>query len=85
MKMCNVGGVDRDLRIIIGLAFLVLGFFAPFMEVAGVWQIVFWAIGAIGVVTGSVTVCPLYALLRFNTCRPKPSGVSAYHSAERHE
>ncbi len=71
MKMCNIGGVDRGLRIIIGVAFVTLGFFPQFIGVAGVGQIVFWAIGTIGVVTGLVTVCPLYSLLGFNTCKPK--------------
>ena len=72
MVMCNVGGVDRGLRIIIGTAFVTLGFFVSSMGLGSVWQIVFWAIGGIGIVTGLVTVCPLYSLLRLNTCNPKP-------------
>ena len=73
MKMCNVGGVDRALRIILGLGFGVLGFFAPSLGLAAVWQVVFYVIGGIGVVTGLLTVCPLYALLGLNTCKTKPS------------
>ena len=75
MKMCNVGGVDRVLRIIFGIGFGVLGFVAPSMGLATIWQIVFYAIGGIGVITGLLAVCPLYAVLRLNTCKPKPSAV----------
>ena len=75
MKMCNVGGVDRVLRITLGVGFGVLGFFAPSMGFATVWQMVFYAIGGIGVITGLVTVCPLYSLLGINTCKTRSSAV----------
>ena len=73
MKMCNVGSVDRALRIIFGVGFLLLGFFAPSMGLAAAWQITFYVIGGIGVITGLVTVCPVYALIGASTCKSKSS------------
>ena len=75
MKMCNVGGVDRGLRIIIGSVFVTLGFFVSSMGLTSGWQVVLWAVGGIGLVTGVTTVCPLYSLLRLNTCKPKSSEI----------
>lgn len=74
MKACNVGAIDRGLRIILGLGFVALGFFAPSMGLSSIWQIVFWVIGGIGLSTGLVAVCPRYSLLRLNTCKPKSVG-----------
>ena len=73
MKMCNVGGMDRVLRILVGIGFAVLGYFAPSMGFAGAWQMGFYIVAGIGVVTGLLTICPLYALLGVNTCNPKPA------------
>ncbi len=69
--MCNVGGVDRALRIGLGGGCVVLGFFAPAMGATFGWQVGLYVIGGIGIVTGLISVCPLYALLGINTCKLK--------------
>jgi hypothetical protein len=61
MKM-NVGGIDRVLRILVGLALIawaVLG--------GPVWA---W-IGVIFLGTGLIGFCPIYPLLGMNTCPMK--------------
>ena len=66
MKL-NEGGVDRILRVIVGIAVLSLAFIGPKTP---------WAyLGIIPLLTGMVGFCPLYALLGVNTCGlPKTKG-----------
>lgn len=53
----NVGGIDRILRIIVGVALLVWGFV---LSAEPVW----WAaIGAVPLLTGLISWCPVYSLL----------------------
>ena len=59
MKL-NVGGIDRILRIIAGLA--LIG--ATLSGMIGVWG---W-IGVVPLVTGLFKFCPLYTMLGMNTC-----------------
>ncbi len=56
----NVGGVDRILRIIIGLGLISLVFVGPHTQ----WG---W-IGIVPLITGLVSVCPAYRLIGMNTC-----------------
>jgi len=56
----NEGTLDRALRIGAGLA--LIGLAAT--NVVGVWGYV----GIVPVIIGAVGVCPLYSLLRINTC-----------------
>lgn len=56
----NVGGVDRLLRILVGLALVV----AAYMGTVGVWG---W-IGVVPLVTGLAGTCPAYSLLGIRTC-----------------
>lgn len=59
MKL-NEGGLDRILRIVVGLAVLSLAFVGPRTP---------WAyLGLIPLLTGLIGFCPLYALLGLNTC-----------------
>ena len=61
MRMAkNVGGLDKGLRIVAGLALLGLGAFGPL----GWWG----AIGIVPLATGVMGNCPLYSLLGLNTC-----------------
>lgn len=58
----NVGGVDKTLRIVVGIALLSLLFVLPGNQK--------W-LGLIGLVplgTAFFSFCPLYALLGVNTC-----------------
>ncbi len=59
----NVGGVDRILRIVVGLALIA----AAATGAIGVWGY----IGLVPLATGLMGWCPPYALLGFNTCSTK--------------
>ncbi len=56
----NVGGIDRILRIVAGLALIGL----TLAGVIGVWG---W-IGVVPLLTGIFKFCPFYPLLGMNTC-----------------
>lgn len=56
----NVGGIDKGLRIAVGLVLLALGWFGPL----GWWGL----IGLVPLVTGLIGNCPVYSLLGVNTC-----------------
>lgn len=60
----NVGGIDRILRIVIGLGLLVWFFFD---QGTGFWH---WAklIGVVPLLTGLLSTCPLYSILGVSTC-----------------
>ncbi|NLZ10825.1 MAG: DUF2892 domain-containing protein [Alcaligenaceae bacterium] len=58
--MNNVGGIDRALRIIVGVALIV----ATLMGAIGVWG---W-IGVVPLATGLLGSCPAYKLFGFSSC-----------------
>lgn len=62
---CNVGGIDRILRIVIGLGLLSLVFIGP--KTAWGW------IGLVPLGTAIIGWCPPYAMLGISTCGTKPS------------
>jgi len=62
---CNVGGLDRTSRIVIGLVLLIVGLAAP---INMTWQIVTLVIAAIALVTAVVRFCPANAVFGVNTC-----------------
>lgn len=70
--MSNESTLDRMVRIFVGFAFLLGGFF----WVGGVWQWGLYGLGIILLLTGSSGFCPLYRLFSFSTYRPgaKPVG-----------
>jgi hypothetical protein len=57
----NVGGIDRILRIIVGLVLIALVFVGP--------QTPWGWIGVVPLLTGLIGWCPPYALLGINTCK----------------
>jgi hypothetical protein len=59
----NVGGLDKVLRIVLGVALIALAFFG----VVGMWGYV----GIIILATGIFNFCGLYTLLGINTCKLK--------------
>lgn len=56
----NVGGVDRILRVLVGLALIVCVFVGP--------QTPWGWIGVIPLVTGLARFCPAYRLFGFSSC-----------------
>ena len=64
----NVGGIDRVLRIVIGLA--LIAYAIPLGMPKTGWNWVGW-IGVIPLLTAVVGSCPLYSLLGINTCPRK--------------
>jgi len=59
----NVGGIDRILRIVLGLVLIAL----TLTGTIGVWG---W-IGVVPLLTAGLGTCPLYTVLGFSTCPVK--------------
>jgi hypothetical protein len=59
----NVGGIDRILRIVIGLVLIAL----TLTGTIGVWG---W-IGVVPLLTAALGFCPLYTVLGFSSCPMK--------------
>ncbi len=57
----NVGGVDRILRIVVGLALVILAT----THTVGIWG---W-IGVLPLATGLLGRCPAYTLFGIKTCK----------------
>ena len=56
----NVGGIDRILRIVVGIVLIAL---------AATGTVGWWGwIGVVPLLTGLFKFCPLYSLLGMNTC-----------------
>jgi hypothetical protein len=60
---CNVGGIDRVLRVVVGLGLLSLVFVGP--QTAWGW------IGAVPLLTGLLGYCPAYLPFGIKTCKTK--------------
>jgi hypothetical protein len=60
----NVGGLDRVLRIVVGLA-LIAGFF---LNSGGTYSWLY-LLGIIPLATGIMGTCPPYAMLGISTCK----------------
>ena len=56
----NVGGLDRTLRIIVGIALLAMVFVGP----KTMWGL----IGIVPLATGLFRFCPFYPILGISTC-----------------
>jgi hypothetical protein len=62
---CNVGGLDRTVRIVAGIALLLIGLLAP---IGTTWQAVALLVAAVALITAFVRFCPANAMLGINTC-----------------
>jgi len=62
----NESGLDRVIRVIVGIALIVLYLFGV---LSGTLGIVLTVVGAILLITGLVGFCPLYALLKIQTSK----------------
>ncbi len=60
----NESGVDRLIRVVLGIALIALNFAGV---VTGSWGIVLLVLGGIALITGIVGFCPLYAILKLRT------------------
>ncbi len=60
--MKNVGGIDKNLRIVVGIALIASTFFVPGLQLWG------W-VGIVPLATGLFNFCPLYPLIGLNTCK----------------
>lgn len=62
---CNVGGIERPVRIVVGILSLGIGAFAGLPMAA---TAVAYVVGTIALVTGAMGYCPLWTLLKIDTC-----------------
>ncbi len=60
---CNIGKSDKIMRIVVGSILIGAGFF-----LSGTMSIVLWVIGAVALITGIIGSCPMYSLIKINTC-----------------
>jgi DUF2892 family protein len=68
---CNVGGIERPIRIVAGIGLLGIGAFAGLPIEATAATFLF---GTVALVTGAIGYCPLWMLFGVNTCPIAPSG-----------
>ncbi len=67
---CNVGGVERPIRIVLGVLLLAVGTLSDLPPVgAGILV----ALGIIALVTGAIGFCPAWKLFGINTCAATPN------------
>ena len=67
----NVGGIERPIRIVVGILAIGLGAFAGLPPIGtGVALVA----GTIMLVTGAIGFCPVWTLLGINTCPVQPGG-----------
>ena len=69
--VCNVGGIERPIRIIVGIALIGAGALAGLSEGLAIAA---YAAGAVALVTGAIGYCPAWQLFGINTCPTKPAG-----------
>ncbi len=62
---CNVGGIERPIRIGAGVLAIMAGLFGG---LSGAMSGIALGVGAILLLTGAVGYCPLFTLLGINTC-----------------
>ncbi len=65
---CNVGGIERPIRIGLGAVLLGLGAFGGLQTAAMTAALV---VGGVALVTGLIGYCPAWTLLGINTCPTK--------------
>jgi Protein of unknown function (DUF2892) len=81
---CNVGGIERAIRIVIGSVLIALASFhglalialASFHLFTGMWAIAAYVVAAIAILTALVGFCPAWALFHINTSGVKHAKAS---------
>ena len=71
---CNVGGIERPIRIVLGILLIGIGAFGG---LTGAAMGAVLAVGVIALVTGAIGFCPAWTLLGINTCPTQSSRKSA--------
>jgi hypothetical protein len=67
---CNVGGIERPIRIVLGILLIGIGAFVGLPPIGtGIMLVA----GTIALVTGAIGFCPAWALFGINSC-PVSSG-----------
>jgi len=66
----NVGGIDRAVRIVVGVILLGIGFAHM---VSGGLAIAAYAVGAVALVTGVFRFCPVWSLFGITTYSARPT------------
>lgn len=64
----NVGGLDRAIRIIVGIALAAIAYFGV---VSGVYAIIAYIVAGVAILTGIVKFCPAYAIFGINSCKAR--------------
>lgn len=62
---CNVGGIERPIRILLGILLLAAAALGNLPTLALAMALV---LGGIAVLTGAIGYCPLWALFGMTTC-----------------
>lgn len=74
---CNLGGIERWIRIGLGIVLILLGYFLLIFAELSNWVWVGLLIDAAGVtalLTGAIGWCPIWKLFRINTCAQPSKG-----------
>ena len=66
MKFANESGIDRVIRVVLGIAVLYLGWAGV---VTGGWGVFLKIVGFVPLLTGLSGFCPLYPVLKLRTNR----------------
>ena len=59
----NVGSLDKNIRIVLGIILIAVGFFF----VQGTLGIIIGVVGFVPLLTGLFNFCPIYAILKLST------------------
>ena len=62
---CNVGGIERSVRVGVGVLAILIGALA---DLSSVGMTIAFVVGAVALVTGAIGFCPVWVLLGINTC-----------------
>lgn len=65
---CNLGNIERTIRIVLGVALIGIGYLAA---LPGWGAIVSYGVGVVMLLTASVGFCPAWKLFGVNTCPTK--------------
>lgn len=61
----NEGTLDRDIRIVLSVLFLLIALFTP----VGFWQLIPLTVAGIMFLTAAMGFCPLYSVFGISTCK----------------